>query len=338
MAQGTTLRGRGAGRVRPGPEADCDPLGRRGRLRHHGSQGREPPSCRRHADERRAPRVRAAARLQGGQADRVRGSLPDRVGRVPGTARRARQAEAERRLALLRAGDVAGARVRLPLRVPRDPPHGDRARAARARVRPRPARDRAERRLPRADEGGAGGRGAQPVRLPGRGRGGRGAVHPRDHDRPEGACRRGHGAEHRAARPVRPHGVPQRGARAAPVRPAAGRDRLRLLRPAEVADEGLRELRLRRARLPGGRARPRRHHARGRARGCALDHRPPRRRVCARARPRRAAAPGDPAPDVRRPRAGGDRVAGDRARDDQGEAEGCARQVLRRRHHARSGS
>ena len=33
---------------------------------------------------------------------------------------------------------------------------------------------------------------------------------------------------------------------------------------------------------------------------------------------RRAAARGDPAPDVRRPRAGGDRLAGHRARDDQG--------------------
>ena len=54
--------------------------------------------------------------------------------------------------ALLRARDVAGARLRLPLRLPRPAAHGDRPRAARARVRSRPARDRAERRLPGADD------------------------------------------------------------------------------------------------------------------------------------------------------------------------------------------
>src|SRR5207302_1620709 len=82
-------------------------------------------------------RARAATRLQGREADGVRGALPDGFRRLPGVARRAREAEAERRGALLRAGDVAGARVRLPLRLPRVAPHGDRARTARARVRPR---------------------------------------------------------------------------------------------------------------------------------------------------------------------------------------------------------
>ena len=47
---------------------------------------------------------------------------------------------------------------------------------------------------------------------------------------------------------------------------------------------------------------------------------------------RRAASRGDPPPALRRAGAGGDRVAGHRARDDQGEAEGRAREVLRRRH------
>ena len=41
------------------------------------------------------------------------------------------------------------------------------------------------------------------------------------------------------------HELPLRGARAAPLRPAARRDRARLLRPAEVAHEGLRVARLR---------------------------------------------------------------------------------------------
>ena len=122
----------------------------RGRLRDHRAQGRLEAPRRRHAHGREAPGRRAAARLQGSEADGLRRPLPDRLGRVPGAARRARAAEAERRGALLRAGDVAGARLRLPLRLPRPPAHGDRPRAARARVRPRPDRDRAERRLPRA--------------------------------------------------------------------------------------------------------------------------------------------------------------------------------------------
>ena len=50
---------------------------------------------------------RAAARLQGRQADGVRRPLPERLGRVPRAARRARAPEAQRRGALLRAGDVA---------------------------------------------------------------------------------------------------------------------------------------------------------------------------------------------------------------------------------------
>ena len=80
------------------------------------------------------------------------GSLPDRLGRLSRAARRAREAQAERRGALLRAGDVAGARLRVPLRLPRAPAHGDRPRAARARVRPRPARHGTERRLQRQAE------------------------------------------------------------------------------------------------------------------------------------------------------------------------------------------
>ena len=67
----------------------------------------------------------------------------------------------------------------------------------------------------------------------------------------------------------------------------------------------------------------------------SLD-RPPRRRLPPRPGARRPASRGDPAADVRRARAGGDRLADDRARDDQGEAQGRARQVLRRRHHAQA--
>ena len=58
-------------------------------------------------------------------------------------------------------------------------------------------------------------RGAQPVRDAARGRGGRGAVRQGVGDRAEGLRRRRDGALQRAARPLRPHGVPLRGARAA---------------------------------------------------------------------------------------------------------------------------
>ena len=74
------------------------------------------------------------------------------------------EAEAERRLSLLRARELAGTRLRVPLRLPRPPAHGDRPRAPRARVRPRPARDCAQRRLPRPDKSRRRGRGAQPGR------------------------------------------------------------------------------------------------------------------------------------------------------------------------------
>ena len=214
------------------------------------------PARRRHADRRRAAGRRAAARLQGRQADGLRRALPDRLRPVPGAPRRAREAEAERRVAVLRARDLAGARLRLPLRLPRPAAHGDRPRAARARVRPRPARHRAERRLPRDD--------ARPARRSrcttrrrcrarssrSRSRTSRASIIV-----PKDVRRRGDGAEQRAARALRPHGVPLRGARAAALRPAARRDRARLLRPAEVADARLRELRLRLRRLPAGRPR-----------------------------------------------------------------------------------
>ncbi len=331
---GNAFRRRGARVPRPGDDCDAKAYRGRGRLRDHGAQGREPASGRGHADDGPRRRRGAAPRLQGREADGLRWALPDGLRPVPGAARCARAAEAQRRVAVLRAGDVAGARLRLPLWVPRPAPHGDRPRAARAGVRPRPARDRAERRLPRRDAGGRGARGAQPVGDAARARARRGAVRSRFDHRPQGVRRTGDGALERAAGELRPHGVPLGGPRAPPLRPPARRDRARLLRPAEVADAWLRELRLRLRRLQGGRARPRRRADRGRAGRRAIAHLPPGLCVHARACSRRPPSRGDPPPALRRRRPGGDRVAGDRARDDQGEAEGRAREVLRRRHHA----
>ena len=61
------------------------------------------------------------------------------------------------------------------------------------------------------------------------------AVREELRDRPEGVRRHGHGAVPGPPRRVRPHGVPDADARGADLQAAAGRDRARLLRPAEVA-------------------------------------------------------------------------------------------------------
>ncbi len=113
------------------------------------AQGRLAAARRGHADAARGGAAAAAARLQGREADGVRRAVPDRRRRLPRAARRAREAEAQRRPLSYEPETSPGARVRVPLRLPRPSPHGDRPRAARARVRPRPARDRAERRATR---------------------------------------------------------------------------------------------------------------------------------------------------------------------------------------------
>ena len=61
---------------------------------------------RRHGHRRRPAGRRAAARLQAGQADGVRGPLSRRLRRVRGAARRAREAPPERRVVHLRARDA----------------------------------------------------------------------------------------------------------------------------------------------------------------------------------------------------------------------------------------
>ena len=70
----------------------------------------------------------------------------------------------------------------------------------------------------------------------------------------------------------------------------------------------------------------------------AVAHHAPRQRPAAGPGARRGAARADPAADVRGGDPGGDRLARHRPRDGQGQAQGRARQVLRRRHHPASGS
>ena len=120
---------------------------RRGRVPDHRHQGRDPAARRRHAHDQAQSGRRAAARLPRGQADGVLRPVPDRVRRLPRSARRAREAQLNDAALSLGARDERRARVRLPVRVPRAAAHGHRARAPRARVRPRAAGDDAERRV-----------------------------------------------------------------------------------------------------------------------------------------------------------------------------------------------
>ena len=88
---------------------------RRGRLPDHRREGRAPVPGRRHRHRQQPAGQGGAGRLQGPEADGLLRPLPDRRLRLPGAARRPRQAQAQRRRADLRAGDVGGARLRLPL-------------------------------------------------------------------------------------------------------------------------------------------------------------------------------------------------------------------------------
>src|SRR5699024_12281576 len=82
--------------------------------------------------------ARTARGLPGAPADGVLGAVPDRRLGLPGTARRPRQDQTQRRLPGLRTRDVDGPGLRLPLRFPRPAPPRGPARPARARIRPRP--------------------------------------------------------------------------------------------------------------------------------------------------------------------------------------------------------
>ena len=161
--------------LQPADDAHRPARGGRGRLPDHRAS-RTSRSCASATRSRRArapragqPRARrrgdrAAARLPRGQADGLLRAVPDRLRRLPRPARRAREADAQRRGAVVGARDLRRARLRLPLRLPRPAAHGHRARAPRARVRPRAARDDALGRVRRDAHQRRGARGAQPLR------------------------------------------------------------------------------------------------------------------------------------------------------------------------------
>ena len=92
------LRGRGARLLLADDEPRADAL-EAGEVGYvvTGPEGRQPAARRRHAHLERRPAGEPLPGLQGRQADGLRGPVPDRLRRLPGAPRRAREAEAERR-------------------------------------------------------------------------------------------------------------------------------------------------------------------------------------------------------------------------------------------------
>ena len=323
------------GVISPEPKPDRRARGRRGRLPDHRGEGRPAVQGRRHHHLRAQGRDRAARRLPRAAADGLLRAVPDgRLG-LPGAARRAGQAAAQRRRADLRAGDLRRARLRLPLRLSRAAAPGDHPRPPGAGVRARPDLHGAERRLPRQD-GGRRRASSSPTRRTGRPARSR-EVSETDrqvHDHhPERVHRHDHGAVPVPARRVGRHGLSVRDPGRAALHDAAGRDHLRLLRRAEVAHPRLRLAGLRGDRQAGGRPGQGGHPAAGRGGGRVLRDRAQGLRLRLRRLDDGQAARADPAAAVRGADPGRGRLEGHRPREDPRDAQGRAGQVLRRRHH-----
>ena len=102
-----------------------------------GSRTSARPRSARRVTDRRAPAPSRSTGYRDPKPMVFCGLYPGRRRRVRRPARGAREAAAQRLVVHLRARDVGRARLRVPLRLPRPAAHGDRPRAARARVRPR---------------------------------------------------------------------------------------------------------------------------------------------------------------------------------------------------------
>ena len=137
---------------RPVPDAGRRARPGRGRLPHRRHQGRRRgPLAARRSPRPPRPADRGAARLPATPSRWCsRGLFPIDGDDFEDLRESLEKLKLNDASITLHAGDLGRARLRVPLRLPRPAAHGDRQGAARARVRPRPDRHRAERRVPRA--------------------------------------------------------------------------------------------------------------------------------------------------------------------------------------------
>src|SRR5258706_19641 len=222
--------------------------------------------------------------------------------------------------------------LRLPLRVPRSPAHGDRQGAARARVRSCAHRHRAERRVHRAHHRRGAGGGRQPERPPGpeRDRPHRGAVLASDDPYARHLRWHDHRAVPEPSRRDGEDGIPLTRANGARVPHPPRGARCRLLRPAEEPHAGVRQPRLRNVRLRNQQSGARRYLVERRHRRRLFHDRAPGRGLRVRPAHVREVEGTDPTPAVRRTDPGRHRGPVHRPPDGESQAQGRAREVLRR--------
>ena len=241
---------------------------------------------RRHHHRRPGAGGRAARRIQTIGAGGVLQSVPRRQRQIRGSEGQSGQAAFERRQLSHVGGILDRARLRLPLRILGPAAHGDRAGTPHARVRPRSDRHRAVGALPRAPDRRHAHGSAQSVGFsgPGAHRLYRGAVDQGVNHRARRVSGQCAGTLHRPPRRA-DRAVLCRQPRTSGLPAATQRGRVRLLRPAEVGQSRLCQLRLRRRGLPRRRAGQGRDHGQWRAGRRPVDDRPPQPGRAARAEP-----------------------------------------------------
>ncbi len=290
MATGADPRGRARRRLHAQARAGRRARSRRDRLHHRRHQDGGRLQGRRHHHRGAPPGGRAAARLQAGAAGGVLRPVPDRCRRLRAAARQPGQAAPQRCELRIRARDLGRAGLRLPLRLSRAAASGDHRRSgwsASSTSTSSPPRPRSSTTSisPTATMVEL----HNPVDMPDpvQDRPYRGALDQGDHPGARRLSRQRPGALRGAARRAEGPDLcrqPRHGG----LSPAAERGGVRFLRPAQIGQPRLCQLRLSDGRLRAGRPGADEHPGQRRAGRCARHHRPPQPGRAARPRAVRA--------------------------------------------------